>query len=48
MNQETDDFKQKQKLLQDELQKYKNSKKPYKSYMKCMDDVSAWLQGVLK
>ena len=48
MNQQTEDFKQKQKLLQNELEKYKNSKKPYKSYMQCMDDVSAWLQKVVK
>ncbi len=48
MNQQTEDFKQKQKILQDELEKYKNSKKSYKSYIQCMDDVSAWLQGVAK
>jgi len=48
MNKQTEDFKQKQKLLQDELQKYKNSKIFYKSYIQCMDDVSAWLQGVAK
>lgn len=48
MNEQTEDFKQKQKLLQDELRKYKNSKKPYKSYMQFMDDISAWLQGVVK
>jgi hypothetical protein len=48
MNEQTEDFKQKQKLLQDELQKYKDSKKPYKPYMQCMDEVSAWLQGMAK
>ena len=48
MEEQTQNFKQNQKLLQDELQKYKDSKTPYKSYMRFMDDISAWLQEAIK
>ena len=48
MDQETQDFKEKQKLLQNELQKYRDNKTNYKSYMQFMDDISAWLQERIK
>ncbi len=48
MDQQTKDFKNKQKLLQDELQKHKDSKTSYKPYMQFMDDISTWLKEVIK
>lgn len=48
MNEATQDFKENQKILENELQKCKLSKPKYKSYMQFMDDMSAWLQEVGK
>lgn len=48
MEQETKDFREQQKLLEDELAKYKDSPQEYKPYMQFMDDISAMLNEVGK
>ena len=44
MDKQIENIKEIQKLLQDELEKYKDSKKNYKPYMQCADEISVWLQ----
>jgi hypothetical protein len=44
MDKNTQDFKDRQKMLQNELQNYKDKKNTYKSYIQSMEDISAWLE----
>ena len=48
MDVKSEDFKNIQKLLQRELNQYRDSKKEYKPYMQLMDDISNWLKEVSK
>lgn len=44
MDEKTQEFRDKQKLLHDTFQKYREKKIVYKSYMQSMEDISNWLQ----
>ncbi len=44
MDGKTQEFTEKKKLLHDNLQKYREKKIVYKSYIQSMENISNWLQ----